>query len=222
MQQASRPQGPAVVITHAVRTPIGKFMGSLSELSSADLGVHAVKGLLARSGLDPALVGEVLVGNGRQAGGGPNVARQISVRSRVPVTTPAWTVNMACGSGLKAIDLAWRAVRDGEAEVVLAGGTESMSRVPYLLTGARWGYRMGDQAAVDGRRDGAGGTSADGGSARPGPGRVCREEDRDRGRGRWSDRLRLGVRRARGAAARGDRRRGDPAQRIDGHHEAIG
>ena len=78
MQQASRPQGPAVVITHAVRTPIGKFMGSLSELSSADLGVHAVKGLLARSGLDPAQVGEVLVGNGRQAGGGPNVARQVS------------------------------------------------------------------------------------------------------------------------------------------------
>ena len=150
MQQASRPQGPAVVITHAVRTPIGKFMGSLSELSSADLGVHAVKGLLARSGLDPALVGEVLVGNGRQAGGGPNVARQISVRSGVPVTTPAWTVNMACGSGLKALLLVADSIRLGRTEVGIAAGTESMSRLPFMLPDFRKGYRLGHQPVVDG------------------------------------------------------------------------
>jgi acetyl-CoA C-acetyltransferase len=150
LQQASRPQGPAVVITHAVRTPIGKFMGSLSELSSADLGVHAVKGLLARSGLDPAQVGEVLVGNGRQAGGGPNVARQISVRSGVPVTTPAWTVNMACGSGLKALLLVADSIRLGRTEVGIAAGTESMSRLPFMLPDFRKGYRLGHQPVVDG------------------------------------------------------------------------
>jgi acetyl-CoA C-acetyltransferase len=94
-------------------------------------------------------VDEAVIGCARQAGGGPNVARQVAYRAGLPQEVPAFTVNMACGSGLKAIDLAFRAVRDGDAEVVLAGGTESMSRVPYLLTGARWGYRMGDQPAVD-------------------------------------------------------------------------
>jgi acetyl-CoA C-acetyltransferase len=95
-------------------------------------------------------VDEAVFGCARQAGGGPNVARQIAVRAGLPPEVPAYTVNMACGSGLKAIDLAWRAVRDGDAEIVLAGGTESMSRVPYLLPGARWGYRLGHQPAVDG------------------------------------------------------------------------
>jgi acetyl-CoA C-acetyltransferase len=94
-------------------------------------------------------VQETIFGCARQAGAGPNVARQVSYRAGVPQEVPAYTVNMACGSGLKAIDLAYRAVRDGDAELVLAGGTESMSRVPYLLTGARWGYRMGSQQAVD-------------------------------------------------------------------------
>ena len=93
---------------------------------------------------------EAIIGCARQAGGGPNVARQVAFRAGVPQEVPAFTVNMACGSGLKSIDLAYRAVRDGDPDVVLAGGTESMSRVPYLLTGARWGYRMGDQTAVDG------------------------------------------------------------------------
>ena len=93
---------------------------------------------------------ETAFGCARQAGGGPNVARQVAHRAGVPKEAPAYTVNMACGSSLKAIDLAFRAVRDGDAEVVLAGGVESMSRVPYLLTGARWGYRMGHQDAVDG------------------------------------------------------------------------
>ncbi len=150
MSKASRPQGPAVVITHAVRTPIGKFMGSLSELSAADLGVHAVKGLLARSGLDPARVGEVVMGNGRQAGGGPNVARQIAVRSGVPTSTPAWTVNMACGSGLKALGLVVDSIRLGRTDIAIAGGTESMSRLPFLLPDFRRGYRMGHQPVVDG------------------------------------------------------------------------
>jgi acetyl-CoA C-acetyltransferase len=116
-----------VVVAGAVRTPIGKFGGALAGLTAAQLGAVVA----------------------RQAGGGPNVARQVAFRAGVPQEAPAYTINMACGSGLKAVDLAFRAVRDGDADVVLAGGTESMSRVPYLLTNARWGYRMGDQPVVD-------------------------------------------------------------------------
>jgi acetyl-CoA C-acetyltransferase len=139
-----------VVVAGAVRTPIGKFGGGLASLTAAQLGAAAAKEALARAGVEPRQVDEAVFGCARQAGVGPNVARQVAYRAGIPQETPAFTVNMACGSGLKAIELAYRAVRDGEAEVVLAGGTESMSRVPYLLTGARWGYRMGDQAAVDG------------------------------------------------------------------------
>src|SRR5688572_5462825 len=138
-----------VVVAGAVRTPIGKFGGGLSALTAAQLGAVAVREALARARVSPALVDEAAFGCARQAGGGPNVARQVAFRAGVPQEVPAYTVNMACGSGLKAIDLAWRAVRDGDADVVVAGGAESMSRVPYLLTGARWGYRMGEQKAVD-------------------------------------------------------------------------
>jgi acetyl-CoA C-acetyltransferase len=138
-----------VVIAGAVRTPIGRFGGALASLSAAELGAAAAREALARAGLPPSEVQEAIFGCARQAGGGPNVARQVAWRAGVPQEVPAYTVNMACGSGLKAIELAWRAVRDGDAEVVLAGGTESMSRVPYLLTGARWGYRMGPQPVVD-------------------------------------------------------------------------
>jgi acetyl-CoA C-acetyltransferase len=138
-----------VVIAGAVRTPIGKFGGALSGLSAAQLGSAAASEALCRAGIAPTQVEETVFGCARQAGGGPNVARQVSYRAGVPVDVPAFTVNMACGSGLKAVDLAWRAIRDGDAEVVLAGGVESMSRVPYLLTGARWGYRMGHQSVVD-------------------------------------------------------------------------
>ncbi len=134
----------------AVRTPIGKFGGALAGLTAAELGAAVAREALNRAGVEPAQIEETIFGCARQAGGGPNVARQISYRAGVPQETPAYTVNMACGSGLKAIDLAYRAVRDGEADIVLAGGAESMSRVPYLLTGARWGYRMGHQPAVDG------------------------------------------------------------------------
>jgi acetyl-CoA C-acetyltransferase len=139
-----------VVVAGAVRTPIGKFGGSLAGLTAADLGVSAAKEALRRAGVRPDQVDEATFGFARQAGGGPNLARQISYRAGVPQEITAYTINMACGSGMKAIDLAHRAVRDGDAEVVLAGGAESMSRVPYLLTEARWGYRMGDQPAVDG------------------------------------------------------------------------
>jgi acetyl-CoA C-acetyltransferase len=138
-----------VVVAGAVRTPIGKFGGSLAGLTTAQLGAAAAREALSRAGVAPEHVAETIFGCARQAGGGPNVARQVSYRAGVPQEVPAYTVNMACGSGLKAIDLAFRAVRDGDADVVLAGGTESMSRVPYLLTGARWGYRMGNQQAVD-------------------------------------------------------------------------
>jgi acetyl-CoA C-acetyltransferase len=138
-----------VVIAGAVRTPIGKFGGALSGLSAAQLGSAAASEALRRAGVAPTQVEETVFGCARQAGGGPNVARQVSYRAGVPPEVPAFTVNMACASGLKAVDLAWRAIRDGDADVVLAGGVESMSRVPYLLTGARWGYRMGDQPVVD-------------------------------------------------------------------------
>ena len=139
-----------VVVAGAVRTPIGKFGGALASLTAAELGAAAAREALSRAGLEPRQVDEAVFGCARQAGVGPNVARQVAWRAGLPQEVPAFTVNMACGSSLKAIDLAYRAVRDGDAEVVLAGGTESMSRVPYVLTGARWGYRMGDQAAVDG------------------------------------------------------------------------
>ena len=140
----------SVYLVAPLRTPIGRYGGGLSSLSAADLGVHAAKAVLDRAGADPALVTEAIFGCARQAGGGPNIARQISFRAGLGETVPALTLNMACGSGLKAIDLAFRAVRDGDASAILAGGTESMSRVPYLLTGARWGSKMGAQEVTDG------------------------------------------------------------------------
>jgi acetyl-CoA C-acetyltransferase len=138
-----------VVVGGAVRTPIGRFGGGLAGLSAAQLGAAAAREALRRGGIHARQVEETIFGCARQAGGGPNVARQVSYRAGIPQEVPAFTVNMACGSGLKAIDLAYRAIRDGDLGLALAGGTESMSRVPYLLTGARWGYRMGAQEAVD-------------------------------------------------------------------------
>lgn len=142
--------GREVVIAGAVRTPIGRFGGALAGLTAAQLGAAAAQEALRRAGVAPERVDEATFGCARQAGAGPNVARQVAFRAGLPKEVPAFTVNMACGSGLKAIDLAFRSVRDADADVVLAGGTESMSRVPYLLTGARWGYRLGDQPVVDG------------------------------------------------------------------------
>jgi acetyl-CoA C-acetyltransferase len=139
-----------VYILSAVRTPIGKFGGSLASLSSADLGVIAAQGAMERAEVRPEQIEETIFGNARQAGGGPNPARQISVRSGIPQEVSAYTVNKACASGMKAIALSFQEIATGNMECALAGGTESMSRVPYLLTSARWGYRLGSQELVDG------------------------------------------------------------------------
>jgi len=156
----------AAYIVSAVRTPIGKFGGGLAELTAADMGVVAVRAALERAfGEVPEerqpgdnsppsgrsvryRVDELIFGNARPAGGGPNVARQICWRSGLGDDVPAFAVNMACASGLRAITLAWQQILLGEAEIVVAGGTESMSRVPYLLE-ARWGFKMGHQPLVD-------------------------------------------------------------------------
>jgi acetyl-CoA C-acetyltransferase len=144
-----------VYLVASVRTPIGRFGGTLASWSAADLGVAAAKASLERARLRPEQIQQSIWGCARQAGGGPNVARQITYRSGLPETTPAFTVNQACGSGLQAIILAAQQIMLGRAEVVLAGGTESMSRVPYFAEGARWGMRMGNTELVDGMyRDG--------------------------------------------------------------------
>ena len=144
-----------VFILSAVRTPIGKFGGKLSGLTSPDLGVVAAEGALYRAGVSPSLIEETIFGSARQAGNGPNPARQISVRAGVPKEIPGYTVNQACASGMKAVGLGFQEIASGNMDCVLAGGTESMSRVPYYLDGGRWGYRLGNQELVDGMyRDG--------------------------------------------------------------------
>lgn len=137
------------------RTPIGKFGGALLPLTAVDLGVAAVEGSLAAAGLEGEAVDELIFGNARQAGVGPNPARQIAIRSRLPQERPAWTVNQACGSGIRSVIDAVNEIRLGGARIVVAGGTESMSNTPYFLPRARWGLRMGDAEMVDGMvRDG--------------------------------------------------------------------
>jgi acetyl-CoA C-acetyltransferase len=144
-----------IYLAAAVRTPIGKFGGGLSSLTAAELGTASAKATLARSGIDPNVIDEVIFGNARQAGVGPNVSRQIAIKSGLRHEVPAYTVNQACGSGLRSIMNAADQIRLGQASVVLAGGTESMSNTPYLLPRARWGYRMGDAEVIDGMyRDG--------------------------------------------------------------------
>lgn len=144
-----------VYLVGSARTPIGRFGGSLSSLSAADLGVSAAKESLSRVGISPEQIQDSIWGCARQAGGGPNVARQITYRAGLPETVPAATINQACGSGLRAIILAAEQIMLGRASAVLAGGTESMSRVPYFAGGARWGMRMGNVDLVDGMyRDG--------------------------------------------------------------------
>ena len=144
-----------VFLVAAVRTPIGRFGGSLKDWSAADLGVAAAKESLRRANVQPEEIEDSIWGCARQAGGGPNVARQITFRAGVPDRVPAFTVNQACGSGLRAIILAAEKIMLARANIVLAGGTESMSRVPYFAEGARWGARMGHVDLVDGMyRDG--------------------------------------------------------------------
>jgi acetyl-CoA C-acetyltransferase len=137
-----------ILVAGAVRTPIGRFGGSLAGSSAADLGTLAAQAALERAGLAPDQVDQAIFGHARQAGCGPNVARQIGLRAGLPVDRPAYTVNQACLSGMQAILGGIRAIRLGEAGVVLAGGVESMSNVPFLLEG-RWGARLGDQPLVD-------------------------------------------------------------------------
>ena len=138
-----------VFLAAAVRTPIGRFGGSLKEWTAADLGVAVAKESLRRANVQPDQIVDSIWGCARQAGGGPNVARQITFRAGVPDRVPAFTVNQACGSGLRAIILAAEKIMLSRANLVLAGGTESMSRVPYFADGARWGARMGHVDLVD-------------------------------------------------------------------------
>src|SRR5213593_2982661 len=124
-------------------------------MTAADMGVVAAKAAMERVGVHPERIEETIFGNARQAGGGPNVARQISIRSGVPQEVPAYTVNKACASGMKSITLGFQEITMGNLDCMLAGGTESMSRLPYYLDGARWGLRLGHQELVDGMyRDG--------------------------------------------------------------------
>jgi acetyl-CoA C-acetyltransferase len=144
-----------VYLAGAVRTPIGRFGGSLAAWTAADLGTAAATESLRRAQIRPDQVDDSIWGCARQAGGGPNVARQITFRAGVPDRVPALTVNQACGSGLRAIILAAEKIMLDRANVVLAGGTESMSRVPYFAEGARFGISMGHTELVDGMyRDG--------------------------------------------------------------------
>jgi acetyl-CoA C-acetyltransferase len=156
-----------VYVVSAVRTPIGKFGGALVNFTAADLGVIAVRAALQRAFGDPLpaeripgeaggtakvslpwRVDEVIIGNSRPAGTGPNLARQIAWRSGLGDDVPGFTVNMACASGLRSVILGWKQIRDGDAEIMVVGGSESMSRVPYLMEG-RWGFRLGNQPLID-------------------------------------------------------------------------
>lgn len=144
-----------VYVLAAARTPIGKFGGSLAELTAAALGAPAARAALERARVLPGSVDEVIFGHARQAGNGPNPARQVGRRAGVPDAVPAFTVNQACASGLKAMLLGADAIRLGRASRVLTGGQEAMSRTPYYLDRARWGLRMGHGEVVDGMtRDG--------------------------------------------------------------------
>ena len=137
------------VILRACRTPIGSFGGALKDLSASDLGAVVIREAIARAKVKPADVGDVLMGCVLQAGAGMNVARQAALKAGLPVEVPAETVNRVCGSGLQAVVHAAEAVAVGYADLYVAGGTESMSNAPYLLKGARWGYRMGNAEAID-------------------------------------------------------------------------
>lgn len=138
-----------VVIASAVRTPIGAFGGKFKDVPAVQLGTIVAKEALKRAKVDPAMVDEVIFGNVLQAGLGQNVARQVSVHAGIPIEVPSFTINKVCGSGLKTVALAAQAILAGEADIVLAGGTENMSQAPYLLKSARWGQRMGNGQIED-------------------------------------------------------------------------
>lgn len=138
-----------VVIVGAARTPIGSYGGSLASLSAIDLGVIAAKEAMNRAGIKPEMVDEVIVGNILSAGLGQNPARQVAINAGIPETTPAMTINKLCGSGLRTVSMAAQFIMLGDADIILAGGIESMSNAPYLLNNARFGYRMGNGELVD-------------------------------------------------------------------------
>lgn len=138
-----------VVIVSAVRTAIGSFQGALKDVPATKLGAIVIKEAVQRAGIKPEQVSEVIMGNVLQAGLGQNPARQAAIESGLPETVPAMTINKVCGSGLKAVHLAYQAIYAGDAEIVVAGGMENMSLAPYLMPKARTGYRMGDQTIVD-------------------------------------------------------------------------
>ena len=138
-----------VVIVSACRTPIGSFGGSLKSVSAADLGAITVKEAIKRAGIAPELVEEVVYGNVLQAGLGQNVARQVSIKAGLPVETTAVTINIVCGSGLKTVAMAAQAIKAGDADIIVAGGTENMSAAPYVLPAGRWGARMNNSTMVD-------------------------------------------------------------------------
>lgn len=138
-----------VVIASAVRTPVGSYGGSLASVSAIDLGVIAAKEAIKRAGIKPELVDDVVIGNVLSAGLGQNPARQVAVKAGINETTPAITINKVCGSGLRAVSMAAQFIMLGDADIMLAGGTENMSAAPYLLPNARWGLRMGDKEIID-------------------------------------------------------------------------
>lgn len=140
---------PGSVIISGARTPIGKLSGAYAGFAATDLGGFAIAAALQRAGLTPEQVDYVLMGHAIQAGGGQITARQAAVNAGIPMTTPSTTINKVCLSGINAIHLADLYVQSGEAEIVVAGGMESMTNAPYLLPGARAGYRLGDQSVVD-------------------------------------------------------------------------
>jgi acetyl-CoA C-acetyltransferase len=143
------------VIIEGARTPIGRFLGSFSDASAVDLGVAATKEALRRADVEAEQVQEVIFGHARQAGNGPNTGRQVAVGAGVPVEVNAFNVNMACASGIKAVQLAAEQIMLGNHEVLVAGGMENMTRVPFILDRMRLGYRMGDAPLIDGmHRDG--------------------------------------------------------------------
>ncbi|MCR1899345.1 acetyl-CoA C-acetyltransferase [Irregularibacter muris] len=138
-----------VVIASAARTPVGSFGGALSKVSAIDLGAVAAKEAIKRAGIQSEMIDEVVLGNVLSAGLGQNTARQVAIKSGIPESVPAMTINKVCGSGLRAVSMAAQFIMLGDADIVLAGGTESMSNAPYILPSARWGQRMGDGKIVD-------------------------------------------------------------------------
>jgi len=138
-----------VVIVSAARTAVGSFGGSLSKLSAAEIGAVAAKEAIKRAGIDPAIIDEAIIGNVISAGLGQNVGRQVALKAGLKEESTAISINKVCGSGIKAVTLAAQAIKSGDADVILCGGTESMSNSPYVLPTSRWGQRMGDSTMVD-------------------------------------------------------------------------